>query len=404
VVSAVALLAAALAACGGSSASNGPSGPISIGGETDLTGIKATFGTGILQGMEAGVYEVNHGGGVLGRQLNLIPESDASDPVDAVPVAQKLIGVNHVVAEVGEAGANAQATAPLFAQHHIPFFTPGGDTYFDNNPNPYVWRLTPSDSQLAVAMAAYAQSKGYHTAVAMFTTGEVQQGLQDEVIHAFNKLGGTMLKVLSLQPDLTSYSSEVADAVQLHPQVIFTEMDPGTASVVFRNFQAVNGLTIPFIGTDDMIGKTMIQAIGGSVARQSLVNAEGGLFDSPAVGYFKAAVSASANGSAPDPNSSYGYDGIILAALAMVEANNTSGPAINAALPKITAAGGQVVNNYEQAVAALKAGKRITYVGASGPFYFNDYHNVFGPFIIVRVDTTGTTYETVASQLKNATK
>jgi hypothetical protein len=190
--------------------------------------------------------------------------------------------------------------------------------------------------------------------------------------------------------------------------VIFTEMDPGTASVVFRNFQAVNGLTIPFIGTDDMIGNTMIQAIGGSVARQSLVNAEGGLFNSPAVGSFKAAVAASANGSAPGPNSSYGYDGIILAALAMVEANDTSGPAINAALPKITAAGGQAVYNYKQAVAALKAGKRITYVGASGPFYFNSYHNVFGPFIIVRVDPTGTTYETVttltANQLKNATR
>ncbi|MHB1940761.1 MAG: ABC transporter substrate-binding protein [Candidatus Dormibacteria bacterium] len=401
-----ALLALGVTGCGGAS-STGPKTPIAIGGETLLTGLKAPFGTGVLQGMEAGVYEVNHGGGVLGRKFNLIPESDNSDPVDAVPVAQKLIGVNKVTVEVGEAGAGAQAVAPLFANNHIPFFVPGGDTYFDNNSNPYVWRVTPSDSQLAVAMSLYAKTQGYHTAVAMFTTGAVQQGLQNEVVHYFSKLGGTMLKIIPLQPDLTSYSSEVATVEQLHPQVIFAEMDPGTAAVVFRNFESLGPLTTPFIGTDDMIGTTMIQAVGASVMRKVLVDAEGGLYNSPAVGFFNAAVKVTAH-SAPDPNASYGYDGIILAALAMVEANSTNGPAINAALPKITAPGGYPVYNFKEGVAALKAGKRITYIGASGPFYFNKYHNVFGPFIIVRVNPAGTNYTTVttltATQLAKATK
>jgi hypothetical protein len=62
----------------------------------------------------------------------------------------------------------------------------------------------------------------------------------------------------------------------------------------------------------------------------------------------------------------------------------------------VTAAGGQPVYSYQQGLDALKAGKRITYIGASGPFTYNQYHNVFGPFIAVKASTSGT-YSTVAT-------
>ena len=405
---ALAVLATVLAGCG--SSTSGGSGtsasPIQIGGLGELTGPKAGFGSGVMQGMQAAKAEVNQAGGVMGRQLNIVVGTDNSDAVDAIPVAQKQIQLNHVVAEVGEAGASAQAVEPLYSKSKIPLFTAGGATFFDKSTDPYLWRLTPSDSQLGVAMALYAQSKGYKTAVTMFTINEVQQALQAQTVAAFKGLGGNVLGQLNLQPDLTSYQSEVSRVVALKPDVIFVEMDPGTASVVFKNFDSIGKLTTPFVGTDDMIGSSTLDAVGAATAKRVLVNLEGGTFDSPAATAYVNAVKASAN-AAPLPNSSYGYDGIIIDALAMEEAKSTNGPAVIAAVPKVTAPGGTVVYDYATGLKLLQEGKRITYVGASGPYDYNKFHNVFGPFIAVQATGTGSSYQTIATltatQLQTAT-
>jgi len=89
----------------------------------------------------------------------------------------------------------------------------------------------------------------------------------------------------------------------------------------------------------------------------------------------------------------------------MQESKATSGTAFNAAISKVTAQGGTPVYSYSQGLAALKAGKKITYVGASGPFYYNANHNVYGPFVCVQPSVSGT-YKTLKTfsvlQLKSA--
>ena len=86
---------------------------------------------------------------------------DASDPVDSVPKANLLVNHDHVMVQVGEAGPDAQAIYKIFTKAGIPFLTAGGDTYFDANTDPMLWRLTPSDNQLGVAMALWAHHQGY---------------------------------------------------------------------------------------------------------------------------------------------------------------------------------------------------------------------------------------------------
>jgi hypothetical protein len=145
-----------------------------------------------------------------------------------------------------------------------------------------------------------------------------------------------------------------------------------------------------------MIGSAMLKAIGLSTAQKIMTNLEGGLFNSPASGAFISAVKKSAGGAAPEANANYAYDGIVISALAMDMAKSTSGADYNADIQKVTATGGTKVYNYADGLAALKAGKRITYIGASGPFYFNANHNVFGPFVAVQPDASGK-YNTVST-------
>jgi branched-chain amino acid transport system substrate-binding protein len=397
VARAVACAAVATSAAAGTTGSAAAgSSSLPVGGMTLLTGQFASFGQGALQGLKAGVDQVNSSGGVLGHPFNLIVADSTSDPVDAVPAATKLVNVNHVLFEDGVAGPLADATVSLFTRAKIPFLTPGGDVNFDRNTNPYVWRLTPSDSQLGVAMALYAHHKHYKRAALMFTNGSTATGLGDVVRRSFQALGGTIVSSVTLQPDLSSYQSEVSKTLAAHPDVILVEMDAPTAGVVMHEMNSQNGLKVPLVGTDEDIGSDFVKAVGADLARKSLVSLEGGTYKSPAAGVFTKAIQKTAH-AAPLANAEYTYDGIIIAALAMDAAKSTTAAALNAGILKVTKPGGKKVYSYAQGVAALKAHKRITYIGASGPFYYNKYHNVFGPFIAVKVAGNGASYKTVAT-------
>jgi branched-chain amino acid transport system substrate-binding protein len=393
---AVACAAVVAFASGGTTQAATGGSSLPVGGMTLLTGQFASFGQGALQGLKAGVDEVNSSGGVLGQPFNLIVADSTSDPVDAVPAATKLLRVNHVVFEDGVAGPLADATVSLFTRAKIPFLTPGGDVNFDRNTNPYVWRLTPSDSQLGVAMALYAHHKHYKRAALMFTNGSTATGLGDVVRRSFQALGGKIVSSVSLQPDLSSYQSEVAKTLAAHPDVILVEMDAPTAGVVVHQMNSQNGLKVPLVGTDEDIGSDFIKAVGADLARKSLVSLEGGTYKSPAATVFTKEIRKTAH-AAPLANAEYTYDGIVIAALAMTAEKGNTPADLNAGIMKVTAPGGTKVYSFAQGIAALKAHKRITYIGASGPFYYNKYHNVFGPFIAVKVAGNGASYKTVAT-------
>jgi hypothetical protein len=71
------------------------------------------------------------------------------------------------------------------------------------------------------------------------------------------------------------------------------------------------------------------------------------------------------------------YDAVNITALAMTEAKSTSPSTYNSFVTKVTAAtpGAVVVHDYASGLKALKAGKQIQYVGASGPLVFDKYHS-----------------------------
>lgn len=387
----------------GGAGGGGQSGTIVFGSEISLTGQFAPFGAGVSQGLKAAQTEVNAAGGVLGKKISLTVVDDASDPVDSVPKAHLLVSVDHVNVQVGEAGPDAQAIYKIFTKAGIPFLTPGGDTFFDANTDPLLWRLTPSDNQLGVAMALYAYHHGYRRAALLFSTG-VEQQLRAQVEATFKRLGGTIVNNSAIQPDQTAYQSTVQGLVNSKPQVILTETDPPTMSVITRELASLGAPDIPVVGTDTMIGSDMIKAVGAATLHRVMTNCEAGLFASPATGIFTSQVKQT-SGQAPQANAEFGYDGVIIAALAMQESHATSGSAFNAAISKVTAQGGTPVYSYPEGLAALKAGKRITYIGASGPFYYNANHNVYGPFVCVRPSVSGS-YQTLttfsALQLKAA--
>lgn len=378
------------AAAASSAASQTPGPPINIGVEGPMTGQYADVGLGFWYGAEAAAAEINAEGGLLGgRQLNVIQADDVSDPADAVPTIRKLIDVNHIVALDGPNSTVLPAIQSILVDNTIPTMFQGGTTHFDNNTVQWLWRPSPSDSQLGVAMAAYAIKQGYTKAAMMFASVASAQTLSGVVKSTFEANGGTIVSNVVIATGQTSYRSEVEKVVQSNPQVIFLQVDPPTAGPLFTSFSQVNNLAIPFIGSDLTAGSDFITAISPAVANKVLVSVEGSTAAGPGAAPFTQYYATVQSGQ-PVSGANYSYDAVMELALAIQKAGSTDPATFNAAISEVCNPPGTDVSDWTTALADLAAGQKIHFVGAGGPSAYNQYHNALGQFSAFQSDTSGT--------------
>ena len=191
------------------------------------------------------------------------------------------------------------------------------------------------------------------------------------------------------------------------PDVIFSQMEPSTGAPLFSNFKELGGLTIPIVGSDITAGSDFIDAVTPAAAHDVLISLNGADVSGAASDIFKQYY-AKAYTHQPLADSNYAYDATVILALAIAKVGGTDGVQVAAAIPVVSSsAGGDTITSYKDGAAALKAGKKTRYVGASGPYDFNDQHNVFGDFDAVQADATTGKLQTVltlsAADLKAAT-
>ncbi len=384
---------AAPAASGGAT-----SGSIVFGVLHPFTGNYASVGAASYAGAKAAAACINAAGGVLGKKLVIDTADTVGDPADAVPATNKLLAVDGAVGIIGPGGLEIGAVQPILDSHKIPFMFEGGLTAMDNNTDPYLWRDGPSDGSEGVAMAVYAQSKGYKTAAFVFSTIQTAQDFKKPVQAAWTAIGGKIVANVNLTPGQSSYRSEVLKVVQAKPDVIFTQMEPSTAGAAFKDFQELDNLSIPFIASDTSIGKDWISAVGAQNAVKALVGVEGSSAPGPGGAAFNKCYQEGNGNGQPLASAPYSYDGTNVLALAMDLAGTTNSAQVVQALSKVSNPGSgiQTYTDYASAYAAIKGGATaVNYDGAGTSMDFNKYHNVFGPFQVVKWDPSTSTFKTI---------
>ena len=100
---------AAAAALGFPFVSRGQSDRIRIGHLTPLTGFLGALGEYAVQGLKIAVDEINKGGGVLGRQLDVMSE-DSVNPATAANKAQRMLDQDRVALLMGEINSASAKT------------------------------------------------------------------------------------------------------------------------------------------------------------------------------------------------------------------------------------------------------------------------------------------------------
>ena len=233
-------------------------GPIKIGATLPLTGEATSLGTGIKDGIELAVKEINDAGGVNGRKINVIYEDDKCGK-DGATTITKLTSIDNVDSIIGPLCSSAggpglpiaqQSGTPSVIFASAPHLTKIGD---------YIFRIYPSDAFAGRFNAEYAYDKlGKRTAAIVYVKNDYGQGLHDTFKQRYTELGGKILVdegVAQEETDLRTTATKVAAA---EPEIVFTPMYPAAGLILMKQLKEA-GNTAPVLGTDSFEAEEFVK-------------------------------------------------------------------------------------------------------------------------------------------------
>ena len=97
---------------------------VKIGFNVPLTGFAAADGKSALNGAKLAVKQANQAGGINGKMIELVVYDDQASPKQAVPISNKLIEKDKVVAAIsGSYSGATRAAAGIFQSAEIPYIS-----------------------------------------------------------------------------------------------------------------------------------------------------------------------------------------------------------------------------------------------------------------------------------------
>jgi branched-chain amino acid transport system substrate-binding protein len=126
---------------------------IKIGVNEPLTGAVAASGTYVTNGARLAAEVINRGGGVLGKQIELVIEDNKSNPKEAVDAAEKLILRDKVPVMIGAWSSTfTLAVMPKLVEYNVPLVVETSSSgKITVSGNPWVFRISPTSEMEAIA-------------------------------------------------------------------------------------------------------------------------------------------------------------------------------------------------------------------------------------------------------------
>jgi branched-chain amino acid transport system substrate-binding protein len=223
-ITAISLLAIALVGvgCGSSNSSSSntsSSNNFRVGLEAPLTGEQANLGKGMLKGAQLAAAELNSGGGILGKQVEVVPIDDAADPETGVKAAESAIeeGLDGIVGPYNS-GVGIE-TLPLYIKAGLVPIRLTSDT----STNGLGFTLQPMTYQIA-PVASEALTDWLHAKTVGIVYDPTQNytvSVSKELKSSLEKAGVTVTAYEKIQPGKKDYTDVVNRLASKNPEVIY---------------------------------------------------------------------------------------------------------------------------------------------------------------------------------------
>ncbi len=372
-----------------------------VGAVLSLTGAYGAHGVPISRAAQLGVEQVNEARAALGVGCELVYDvrdsnTQASVAVDA---ARKLIDLDGVTALVGPISSGI--TAPLLSsvtveKDVVVVATASTSSTFTNmgkrgETKGLFFRTLSSDSLQAVAAAMMAYEAGFRKPAIIYFNNDWGKNNQAGFIDAFKALGGEIGNSVPFNPDQPSYRSEITKTLEGDPDSLYMLSNTQDGVKHFRDWIRFDGPQ-NFIMPQGMNDSAFVDTVGADLLKNAWFISPGTPANS-SLEKMESDFQIRWDATPKGPGRNSGYDAGVLIGLAMVTADmrglDTSGSTLAKIIREITGPDGEEhyggVDGLKAAIKAIKAGKNIWYVGATGPIDFDPYGDVATPFVMMKI-------------------
>jgi branched-chain amino acid transport system substrate-binding protein len=230
------------------------SGPIRIGVAGSFSD---PIGLPMKLAAELAAEEINAGGGIGGRPLELVLRDDYADPDSAVFVASDLY-TSRVSAVVGHLFSGMTlAAAPVYNGGDDPVvaISPSSSSPDVTAAGDYTFRVCPSDQAHGTVLAHWVRDRlGLTHGAVLYLNDEYGRGIRQTFVSEYTRLGGALESVdpyLGDRPDVGPYLDRLARGKP--PEFIVVAGNRGEAEEVLRQARK-RGLRMPVLGGDGLEG------------------------------------------------------------------------------------------------------------------------------------------------------
>lgn len=234
----------------GNSADTG-TGPIKVGFIGPLTGDAASIGTIDEAAVQIAADEINQGGGVNGRQLNMTYEDGQCAATPASNAANKLINADKVVAIIGGLCSTETATfAPAAMQSKVIVFSYGSSAPNLSQTGKYFFRDYPSDAFQGKFAAEYAYNTlGARKIAVIYHISDWGTGIKTVFEQRFKELGGQIVAEAGEPQTATDYRTDLSKAKAANPDYIYAPTYPQGGTALLKQASEL-GIKAKFLGAD----------------------------------------------------------------------------------------------------------------------------------------------------------
>lgn len=160
-----------------------------VGTILPITGATADAGAAFTQGTKLAVDEINAGGGVSGRCIEIIAKDEGNDPTKSAQAASELIDRDGVEAIIGPSGSGSVgAVAPIAKEAEIPFFHLAA-TRVSRDDSPLGFGMQITNDQIGPSFIEYAKTAGWKSLAILAVNNTFGTGLLDSTTAAAKEAG-----------------------------------------------------------------------------------------------------------------------------------------------------------------------------------------------------------------------
>lgn len=305
--------------------------PIKVGHYASMTGSEATFGQSTDRGIRLAIKEINAGGGINGRPLQLITYDNQGKSQEAGNAVLRLITDDKVVAVLGEVASSLSLAGGQVCQEKgVPMITPSSTNPRVTMGRDYVFRVCFTDDLQAYALAKFAKDNlGFTRAAILYDqTQAYSKGLRDEFRRYFVAMGGQIVSDQTYSGGDTDFSAQLTNIRSTNPQIILVPgyyTEGGNIAIQARKL----GIRVPLLGGDGWDSEQL--SVIGQDAIEGSYYSNHSAPDKPEMQDFIRKYREE-YGSTPDALGGLGYDAAMVLADALKRTKSLSGKDVRDAI------------------------------------------------------------------------